>query len=74
MNDIHEIPSILASCNCMTKTNLPEYHKLKCPYRLITQINLLLTNAKKIHQWAEKGSNIEVLAAEALQFKEAKTL
>jgi hypothetical protein len=69
MNDIHELPSIIASCNCLTKTPLPEYHKPKCPYRLLTQIQILLDKAKKIHQWSEKNSNIEVLANDMLKFK-----
>lgn len=72
MNDIHEIPSIIASCNCMTKSNLLEYHKLKCPYRLISQIHMLIDDSKKAHQWAEKNSNVEILLAKALKFKEAK--
>jgi hypothetical protein len=70
MNDIHEFPSIIGSCNCMTKTNLPEYHRPKCPFRLLTQMHLLLEKARKIHQWAEKNSNVEFLANDMLKFKE----
>lgn len=69
MNEIHELPDNIATCNCFTKTNLPEHHKLKCPYRLLTQIETLTLSARKIHQWAEKNSNVEVLAAEMMKFK-----
>jgi hypothetical protein len=70
MNDIHDLPSIIASCNCMTKTNLPEYHKPKCPFRLLTQIELMKKAAAQIYRWSEKNSSIEQLANEIISFKE----
>jgi hypothetical protein len=51
-----ELPSIIASCNCLTKTNEPEYHDLKCPFRLLSQIELLKAGLRRVRLMASRPS------------------
>jgi len=46
---------LVASCSCMTKTNLPEYHKEDCLYRVLLDAIDIIQEQRLVIRNLNKG-------------------